>query len=80
MVLAEPKLGTALGCDKGGLPSSTMDSGGDRACQREGRSAAGEAGAARWASPSRDMPSARHFCRRQCWHRLRLVRSMGQFC
>lgn len=44
MVLAEPKLGTALGCDKGSLPSSTMDSGGDRACQREGRSAAGEAG------------------------------------
>lgn len=32
------------------------------------------------ASPSRDMPSARHFCRRQCWHRFRLVRSMGQFC
>lgn len=37
-------------------------------------------GAACMASPSRDMPSARHFFRRQCWHRFRLVRSMGQFC
>lgn len=30
-------------------------------------------------SPSRLMPSARHFCRRQCWQRLRLVRSIRQF-
>lgn len=56
-----------------------------RACGREGRGAAPQKGArtageAQGASPSRDMPSARHFCRRQCWHRFRLVRSMGQFC
>lgn len=29
--------------------------------------------------PSRDMPTARHFCSRQCWQRLRLVRSIRQF-
>lgn len=32
-----------------------------------------------WASPSLDIPSARHFCRRQCWQRLRFVLSMRQF-
>lgn len=39
MVLAEPKSGTVMVHDEGGLPSSMMDSGGDRARQREGRSA-----------------------------------------
>lgn len=29
--------------------------------------------------PSRLMPKARHFCRRQCWQRFRLVRSIRQF-
>lgn len=29
--------------------------------------------------PSLLMPKARHFCRRQCWQRLRLVRSIRQF-
>lgn len=30
-------------------------------------------------SPSRDMPTARHFCSLQCWQRFRLVRSIRQF-
>lgn len=29
--------------------------------------------------PSLLMPKARHFCKRQCWQRLRLVRSIKQF-
>lgn len=29
--------------------------------------------------PSLLMPRARHFCKRQCWQRLRLVRSIRQF-
>lgn len=29
--------------------------------------------------PSRDMPTARHFCSLQCWQRFRLVRSIRQF-
>jgi len=29
--------------------------------------------------PSRDMPRARHFCKRQNWQRLRFTRSMEQF-
>lgn len=39
MVLAEPKLGTVMGPDEGGLPSSMTDGGRDRACRREGRRA-----------------------------------------
>lgn len=30
-------------------------------------------------SPSRDIPTARHFCNRQCWQRFLLVRSIKQF-
>lgn len=29
--------------------------------------------------PSRDIPTARHFCKRQCWQRFRLVLSIRQF-
>lgn len=31
------------------------------------------------ASPSRDMPTERHFLKRHCWQRLRLMRTMEQF-
>lgn len=31
------------------------------------------------ASPSRDMPTERHFLKRHCWQRLRLMRMMEQF-
>lgn len=30
-------------------------------------------------SPSRDMPTSRHFLKRHCWQRLRLMRTMEQF-
>lgn len=30
-------------------------------------------------SPSRDMPTERHFLKRHCWQRLRLMRTMEQF-
>lgn len=30
-------------------------------------------------SPSLDMPTDRHFLKRQCWHRLRFMRMMRQF-
>lgn len=31
------------------------------------------------ASPSRDMPTERHFLKRHCWQRFRLMRTMEQF-
>lgn len=30
-------------------------------------------------SPSRDMPTSRHFLKRHCWQRLRLMRTIEQF-